>query len=61
VLEDPGSSDIRYDPLLMKWQYNWQTKDAGVPLSAGCYAITISNSPTECEAQAAGPFYVQLN
>jgi hypothetical protein len=60
VLEDPGSSDLRYDPLLMKWQYNWQTKEGGDPLPTGCYEITISSSLT-CASQGDGPFLVQLD
>ena len=62
--EDPGSSGLRYSDG--QWQFNWQTKwpsdyaDAGSPLPAGCYEITIFSSFT-CESQGDGPFLVQLN
>ena len=61
VLEDPGSSDIRYDATLMKWQFNWQTKnETGAKLRAGCYEISITANST-CAGQGEGPFLVQLD
>jgi hypothetical protein len=69
--EDPGSSGLRYDPLLKQWQFNWQTKwpdgqyedpeiVAGDKLPAGCYEIEISSAFT-CVEKPDGPFLVQLN
>jgi len=53
VLNDPGSSGLRYDSLTKTWQYNWQTKG----LAPGTYAIFIYSFLTD---QADGPFPIQL-
>jgi hypothetical protein len=68
--EDPGSSGLRYDPLLKQWQFNWQTKwpenethpdyEAGDKLPAGCYKIEVPSAFT-CEDVPDGPFFVQLD
>jgi hypothetical protein len=55
--EDPGSSGLRYDPLLKKWQINLQTK---APMEPGCFHIYVS-SVYQCENQPDGPFPLQLN
>ncbi len=53
LVNDPGSSGLRYDSLTMTWQFNWQTKD----LPAGIYNIRITSGQT---LQVFGPFEIQL-
>jgi len=53
VVDDPGSSGLRYDTLTMTWQFNWQTKG----LTAGIYGIWITSGQT---GQTDGPFDIQL-
>lgn len=48
-----GASGLRYDPVTMTWQFNWQTKG----LTAGVYNITITSGLT---GKIAGPFPIQL-
>ena len=60
IVEDPGSSDYRYKFSTFTHQFNWQTKQDGTPLPAGCYEITITNDYV-CGSEGDGPFLVQLN
>jgi VCBS repeat-containing protein len=53
IVEDSGSSNLRYDDITFLWQFNWET--AG--LEAGCYNIRITSQET---SQIDGPFKVQL-
>jgi hypothetical protein len=53
VVEDAGSSDLRYSSDSFLWQFNWDT--AG--LEPGCYNIRIQSFET---SQVDGPFKVQL-
>ena len=38
----PGSSDYRYSPSSLNWQFNWKTTG----LTAGCYNITVTSVQT---------------
>jgi len=51
IVEDAGSSDLRYSGD--SWQFNWDSKG----LEAGCYNIRITSQET---SQIDGPFKVQL-
>ncbi len=51
VVNDPGSSDLRYSGD--EWQFNWDTE--GLPI--GCYNIRITSEAT---SQIDGPFRIQL-
>ena len=53
LVEDPGKSGLRYDPLTMTWQFNWQTKK-GAP---GIYYIYITSAQT---GQVNGPYEISL-
>jgi len=54
VVDDPGSSGLRYDSGNKTWHFNWQTKDCG---EAGLYNIWIINDWT---GQTFGPIPIQL-
>ena len=51
VVNDPGSSDLRYSGD--EWQFNWDT----VGLDEGCYNIRIFHPHT---GQLDGPFRIRL-
>jgi hypothetical protein len=53
VVDDPGNSGWQYDPDMMMWQWNWQTKGQ----TAGIYNIWITSAQT---GQIDGPFEIQL-
>ncbi len=53
IVNDPGSSGLRYDSDTMTWQFNWQTRGQ----TAGIYSIQIESGET---GQINGPFPIQL-
>jgi VCBS repeat-containing protein len=53
VVNDPGSSDLRYITSSDEWQFNWDTEG----LEAGCYNVRIVSQET---SQVDGPFKIQL-
>jgi len=55
VVEDSGSSDLRYVGSSLTWKFNWQTAVAGVV--PGCYSMRILSQQT---GQENGPFVFKL-
>jgi len=53
IVEDTGSSNLRYNTDTFLWQFNWDTDG----LALGCYNIRITSQLT---SQIDGPFKVQL-